>query len=279
MVIFSNIWNFLGKLSLAVWIILALTIDVLIGSIIIHIYRPFFSPLNQTMLPDWIINHGFKNFNITWWIFVLLFLLFLLGINIFVCTTNRVVTLIHQGGSFLKFAPHVMHYAFIMLLFGHLACYTAGFMSFDNPIKERETISVPYSELKIKLENLDIEYQQERPAAIKADHKISLVKGGAKEVSATLSFIQPDQRVEWKTIGVNRPIWYHGLSFHMNDFYPKKEGAPGEPGLNLIIRRDPGIKIIIAGAVIFTLGLLMYLYQMVKSTLNYAKVRKETFLE
>ena len=157
-----------------------------------------------------------------------------------------------------------MHYAFIILLIGHLACYTAGFMSFDNLIKERETISVPHSELKIKLENLNIEYEQERPVAIKANHKISLVEGGAREVSATLSFIQPDQKIECKTIGVNRPIWYQGLSFHIKDFYPKKEGMPEAPCLNLIIRRDPGIKIIIAGAIIFTLGLLMYLFQVIK---------------
>jgi len=258
--VIKNIWDFFGNLTLSVWILPAVAFDAVIGSAIIQIHRPIFSSLNQIMLPDWIINYGLKNLFITWWVFVFLFLLFLLGINIFVCTTNRVAALIKERSSFLKFAPHIMHYAFILLLLGHLSSYLVGFNSYDNPIKEGEVIPVPHSNLRIKLEDLKIEYEKKEPAALKEGNKISLMKGGAKKVSATLSFMKSDQGIEKRETGILRPIRYQGISFHIRDFYPKKEGLTGTPCLNLIIRKDPGLRILIAGAVVFMLGFLMYLH-------------------
>jgi hypothetical protein len=260
----KNIWDFFGNLTLSVWILPAVAFDAVIGSAIIQIHRPIFSSLNQIMLPDWIINYGLKNLSITWWVFVFLFLLFLLGINIFVCTTNRVAALAKERSSFLKFAPHIMHYAFIILLLGHLTSFLVGFNSFDNPIKEGEIIPVPHSNLRIKLEDLKIEYEKKEPAAIKKGNKIFLTKDGPKKVSATLGFIKPDQGVERRFIGILRPTWYRGLSFHIRNFYPKKEGLTGTPCLNLIIRKDPGLRILIAGAVVFMLGFLPYLFLAIK---------------
>ena len=260
----KNIWDFFGNLTLSVWILLSVAFDAVIGSAIIQVYRPVFSPLNYLMLPDWIVNYGFKHLSVTWWVFVFLLLLFLLGINIFVCTTNRVAALVKERSSFLRFAPHIMHYAFILLLLGHLSSYLVGFNSHDNIIKEGEVISVPHSDLRIKLEDLRIEYEKERPVALKVGNEISLIKGGPRKVSATLVFIKPDQSVETRVIAVPRPTWYQGLSFHIKDFYPKKGGLSERPYLNLIIRKDPGLRILIIGAAVFVLGLLPYLFSVMK---------------
>jgi cytochrome c biogenesis protein ResB len=241
----KNIWDFFGSLTLSVWILLAVAFDAVIGSAIIQIYRPIFSPLNHLMLPDWIANYELKNLSIAWWVFVFLLLLFLLGINIFVCTTNRIMALIRQKSSFMKFAPHIIHYAFIMLLLGHLTSYLVGFISFDNPIEEGETILVPHSNLRIKLEDLSIEYEKSKAVALKAGSKISSMKGGPRKVSASLGFIGSDNNIEKKEIAILRPIWYQGFSFHIRDFYPKREGISGKPHLSLIIRRDPGLKILL----------------------------------
>ncbi|MDY6973916.1 MAG: hypothetical protein SV775_16585 [Thermodesulfobacteriota bacterium] len=264
-----NVWDILGSITLSIWILIAVACDAVIGSAVFQIYRPVFSPLNHLMLQDWIAQYGFKNLSITWWIFLFMFLLFLLGINIFVCTTNRVVILARQHSPWLLFAPHIMHYAFILLLLGHLSSFIIGFNSHGVNIEEGQIIPVPHSEVKIKLEDLNIEYEKGGSPSQREGNNVRLGQQGVREVSAILWFIRPDdQTFQKKVIGIPRPVWHDGLSFHINSFYPKTEKEPGTPSLSLIIRKDPGIKVMMAGATVFTVGLFMYLFQMIKANVK-----------
>lgn len=126
MVAIKNIWNLFGSPTLTVFILLAIVVDLEIGFFLFRSFPSVFSPLDRLMLFEWLRTYGIESITVTWWFFVLLFLLVVLAANTVVCTTDQVIALIKRRKRFsdiraflLKFAPHLMHIAFVLLLLGH----------------------------------------------------------------------------------------------------------------------------------------------------------------
>ena len=265
MVAVKNIWKFFGSSTLTVFILLAIVADFEIGFFLFRSFPSVFSPLDRLMLFEWLRTYGFESIQVTWWFFVLIFLLVVLAANTVVCTTDRVVALIKRRKRFpstraflLKLAPHVMHVAFVLLLLGHFTSYTAGFNSFNNILRQGIVIRVPHSDLQLSLEKLKVEFYKSEDAPIPD------LAGKARDVVVDVLIIDPAnnnfKHGIKKKISINRPAFYQGVSFHLKDFYPRNESNKSVPYVNLIIRKDPGIRILAWGTILFTIGLFMYLF-------------------
>ena len=278
MVAIKNIWNFFGSSTLTVVILLAVVLDFEIGFFFFRSHPSVFAPLDRLMLFEWLRTYGFESIMVTWWFFVLLFLLFILTLNTVVCTVDSVIVLIKRRGKFsttrafvLKFAPHVMHVAFVLILLGHFTSYAAGFNLFNNILRQGIIMRVQHSDLQLSLENLNVKFYKSKDAPLPD------FAGKARDVVADVLIIDPAndnfKHGVKKKISINRPAFYQGISFHLKDFYPQNETNKGVPYVNLIIRKNPGIRIMAVGTILFTIGLFMYLFQTTQLNLRRKRIK------
>ena len=130
MPIFSYIWKKLAGIHLTIVLCLLLAADLSFGYVCLNRNEILFAPLNDVGLIAWINTYGRCNLKSTAWLLALLVLLTLFCINTFVCTTDRVARLIRHRKKYprlrllFRLAPHLMHYALILILTGYLSSYT-----------------------------------------------------------------------------------------------------------------------------------------------------------
>ena len=256
----KKIWKGLGSIQLTIIVLLLLVCDLAGGYVSLKGSEKIFKPLNDLGLIEWINTYGRTYPGHTVWLFVLFVLLFLLGINTFVCTTDRVSALIENRKHFtnrlrflLKFSVHIIHYALIIILAGYLISYLYATTCSTMIIALKQDAIVPGTKIKALLQSMNIDYYQgdrldflnDRACKIKAD---LLLTAGSKQIR--------------KTIGINRPFRFNSFSFHLNDFAPRsKSGMKRQPYISLIVKKDPGMKLYFSGTLFFLAGLFMYLYQ------------------
>lgn len=250
-------WKFLGDVRLSLWLIYALFADILVGSMIMQRYPELFYPLKDQFLQQWLLSYGERNIHLTWWFFVALLLLFLLALTTIVCGTDRAVATIARfrgddiRGSFLKLSPTVVHVGFLLLLAGQLVSHTLGVNSHGNILAVGGAVEVPGSGIKLVLQDMKVGF-------FGRDTRFLGMAGKVRDCAGTLAVVDSGV-IHERRISINRPAWYKGWSFFIEDFYPKSRGAKRPPYINLVIRKDPGIKLMAAGSIVFGLGLIMYL--------------------
>lgn len=254
------IWSKLGSIHLTVILCLLLAIDLTIGYICLNRRTILFAPLNDIGLATWIQTYGKYNLVYTMWFFVLLGLLTLLCVNTFVCTTDRVASLINRrrhftpGRLLFKFAPHIMHYAMIVILSGYLCSYLFAQVLVSRTLIPGVPFNLPGTDARIILVELDpLYYEGDRLPAyenrvLQPRAKLRIADGNQQQ-SALLNF--------------NRPLRCHGYSIFLKDFNPKRKdgGMNRKVRVDLTVRKDPGVKLYLAGIVLFTVGLGMYLIE------------------
>lgn len=252
----------LGSLQLTVVLSLLLTIDLTFGYICLNRRAPIFAPLNEIGLTVWLETYGRNNLAYTAWFYLLLVLLTLFGINTFVCTTNRVVMLVGRWKYFrpqrlfFKFAPHVMHYALLVILAGYLSSYLFAQVLDHRTLVIGTPISLPGTAAKITLESFDPEYYQ-------AD-RLPSFKGRVLTPKARLRLTERDFSQTALLTGCG-PVGFKGYAIFLKDFAPKMKGGGMnlQPRIDVIIRKDPGVKLYLAGILLFTAGMVIYLSEWV----------------
>ena len=260
MKILRAIWTFFGSALLSVWVLLALVVVLCCGYYLFESAKHIYEPLNRLLLWDWIVSYGWSNLANTWWFFCFLVLLGLLVLNTFVCTWQKVAALVRReaGGSrldyILRFSPHVMHAAFIIILASHLVTYVFGLNVQNNVLLLGREITMPGSDTKLKLESIDSEFYQ--------GDRLAFYRGRAVTQDIVLVLTDADGSEARKSLAYNSPIWFGGYSIHLKNYYPRaKTSMARRPYVNLIIRRDPGVKTFFFGTLVFAVGLLAYLWQ------------------
>jgi cytochrome c biogenesis protein ResB len=254
-------WDFLGRPGLTFYVMAGLVLDLYAGFFIFRAYPQMFGPLNRLMLLDWMATYGRFHLEATWWFFVFLALMFLLVLNTFVCTCNRVVSLLRHGrdngdrlGRWLRFAPHVMHLAFIIILAAQLMNYVTGVNDQNNVLLTGGKLQAPGSDFSIRLDKIEVDYYSGRRLAFYRNRAI------AQRIRLTIT--DPGGSETHKTLSINSPVWHRGYSIHLKRYHPdSKGGMKRSPYVNLIIRQDPGIRLFFVGTALFILGLAAYLVQ------------------
>ncbi len=254
------LWSFFGSALLSIWLLLALVVVLCCGYCLFEAQPLVYQPLNRLLLWDWITSYGWASLYNTWWFFAFIVLLGLLVLNTLVCTWQKVAALLRREnrGSrldyVLRFSPHVMHLAFVVILASHLVTYVFGLNLQNNVVLLNREITIPGSQIRLKLAGIKSEFYQGR--------RLAFFKGRALTQDISLVLTEPGGQPVRKSLAYNSPIWFGGYSIHLKTYYPRaKQSMRRRPYANLIIRRDPGVKTFFAGTLVFALGLLAYLWQ------------------
>ena len=260
----KTVWKSAGSINLTIVLLLLLVVDLSAGFICLESNISIFIPLNDVGLIAWLDTYGINYLQYTAWFFLLLLLLFLLAVNTFICTTDKVVILLGNRSYYrsrvkfiLNFAPHIIHYAFVVIMAGYLVSYIFAVNLPANILLPEKSILIPGTEYKIKLNKLNIEYYKGK--------RLDFFQNRAINPEAQILLTDANGITIKKTISVNRPARFKGFSIHLDDFAPKsRTSMQKQKYANLIIHRDPGIHLYFCGMIMFAVGMLMYL----KSILN-----------
>lgn len=252
----------LGAIRLTVVLCWLLALDLSWGYFSLNGRSPLFAPLNDIGLAAWITTYGRHNLIHTVWFYILLGLLALLCLNMFVCTTDRVAALLGRRSHlktrrlFFKLAPHLMHYALILILAGYLSSYLFARVLDMRTLVPGSSLTLPGTKAKVTFTDFDPVYYRGK--------NLPAFKNRILQPRARLTIntgTRPDERI----LSLNRPMWVKGYGIFLKDFSPKSKasGMARRPRIDVSIRKDPGVKFYLAGIVLFTVGLGVYLAEWV----------------
>jgi hypothetical protein len=251
----KRIWYFCGDVKVTFWLLLLISLHLAIGSYYIQFYPQIFNPLNHSLFQDWIRLFGQHHLGKIWWMGILLILLCFLGVNTGVCTLNRLLGLwskrkqMHLKMFLLKITPSLTHICFLIILTGHLFSLTTGFNSVLPIQPEMKTSLSSQADMQVVNQNCDY-YQSPQQ-----------LKGFMKQCTVSLRLQSPDEMI-LKQISFLNPISWQGFTFHLD--MDKK--SVQSPQLRLLIKRDPGVKLILFGFIFLILLMLWYFPQINKNT-------------
>ncbi|MGD9950568.1 MAG: hypothetical protein AB7U29_19130 [Desulfobulbus sp.] len=252
----TSIWQGLGSINLTIVLCSLLTLDLVWGYFCLKYHTSLFTPLNDMGLSAWSQTYGSNNLEQTGWFFLLLVLLSCLSANTFVCTTNRVGQLlaVRRGGWqwLLKLAPHIMHYALIVILGGYLCSYLFTEVLTGRTLVSGSRLSLPGTSGQVGLLAFEPEYYQGKRLAF-MDNRV---------ISARFRLLLDDGVTPREAVlGCTQPVRFQGYSLHLRNFAPKGlEGMKMKTRVDLFVRKDPGVGLYLAGMVLFSLGLMLYFF-------------------
>jgi hypothetical protein len=252
-------WNFCGDIKVNFWLLFAISLNLTLGSYFIKYNPKLFMPLNHSLVQNWFKEFGRYHPDKIWWFAILLVLLIFLGTNTLVCAVKRISQLwpkMNQLGLrifSIKITPSFIHLCFLVMLSGHGLSLIVGFQKnilvrINQPILLERGITLEVTGQKID--------RYTSPAVL---------AGVIKQCTVFLS-IKQAEITEVKELSVLNPIHWQGMSLHLDTFIKpdeQKTGAP--PELRLIIKRDPGLPLIIPGFAILCLFLIWYFPQRKKT--------------
>ncbi|VAV82712.1 hypothetical protein MNBD_DELTA01-1144 [hydrothermal vent metagenome] len=195
----KTIWKFFCSTTLTV--ILALVICVVAGwgSIVTVNNRHFFEKVDRDIFLPWLYEHGADRLDLTFWIYILVVLIALFGLNTFVCTLDKLYRIVRLGLPKRAFYPQIIHIGFLIALLGHLVGSAAGFRSPENILIEGKKTPVPHSQgLVVRLDKLNTEFGPRGP----------------EKVRTTITLFEDGKELRTADISVNSPVIENGIAFY-----------------------------------------------------------------
>jgi len=255
----KRIRDFCGDIKVNFWLIFAVSLNLAAGAYYIKFNPALFKSLNHSLVQDWFIQYGQHHPGQSWWLVLLFALAFFLGVNTFVCACKRIAQLWPQRKQSgfrvfsVKISPSLIHLCFVIILAGHFFSLIA--------VDERN-IPVQLNQKIILSEGNSMEVisrQVERYTTLAA------FEGAVKQCSVIVK-IQSPQKSEIKELRVLRPIYWQGMSVHLDVLTKKDSQKPAAPPeLKLIIKKDPGVALVILCFAILCLLMFWYFPQRKKT--------------
>jgi hypothetical protein len=198
------IWNFFSSTILTVVLAALICADAIWGSILTVNSRPFYQVLDSVILLPGLFSMGGENLSLTLWIYILIVLITLFAVNTFVCTTDRLLSIVSAKSPWQMILPHIVHIGFLIALVGHLLGSSYGFKSPQNFIILGDSLPVPMNEgLSVRLDNIDV--------------KASPYSGELESIKTTVTLFEAGSEVLSGDIEMNGPLIYKGIAFyHIN---------------------------------------------------------------
>jgi len=249
----KKIWRMCGSVRLTFYLLLFISLNLVTASFYVKAYPRVFGTLNNLLLREWFQLYGVYHPEKIWWLLTLSGLLIAFGLNIATCTIDRLLTLWSQrnhmgkGVLFIRTSPSLIHICFSIILAGHFLSMVTGFnRSID--VMPGQVASLPFQD---SVEVLDRQ----------CDYYTSpeIIKGFVKQCTVSINLETPVEKTP-KQIRFLHPLSWHGLSFHL--MAEKKAGAPK---MKIIVRNDPGVKLILWGFTAMVMLMLWYFPQMNKA--------------
>jgi hypothetical protein len=243
----KRVWKIASSVQTTFWLLGLATLFFVIGSAYFRFEKQILPQLNFNLVQDWVRQFGLAHPGRTWWFFALLLVLLLLGVNTIACSIDRLLHLLPQYKRTAKLeftvslAPTLVHLVFILVLGGHALSSFCGSV---------ETVSCAPGQAVALSGGRSLQVLAVRFTTHEAPDSMA---GRLKGMSADMSFRSPGFAGEFTT-AVLSPAFRAGYSFHLDsvDKYARSRE------LRLIVRRDPGIRLILPG--LFVIILLMAWY-------------------
>lgn len=258
------VWNALGSVRLTILLCLALCLDLIAGYVCLDGNSHIFSPMNETGLQEWAVTYGMNSLPLTAWFFILLGLLFFLSVNTFICTTERLYTLFRARKAFTRWkfacrlAPHLMHYAMIIMLLGYLTSYLFSQVIPFVTLIPGSSCTLPDGSCVISLERFE-------PVFSDSD-RLGTYRNRVIEPRAFLKLTDGNSS-KIRMINGKAPLRFAGYNLFLMDFSPKKKGGgmSNRTCIVLLVRKDPGVIFYMTGVFLFSTGLLIYVAQFINT--------------
>ncbi len=249
-------WRCAGDVRLTVAVCFALTANLGLGYLSLRENLELFTPMSDVGLLEWLATFGAANPFHALWFFALLGLLGLLGLNTFACTTGRVLKVVAHGarGMELAFrlAPHVMHYAVLVILGGYLASYVLATSEPGRAMRPGETIDLPRGVGRLTFVGF-------APEVLESD-RVPGFQGFVVAPNARVAIVE-NGRERLDVLNFNAPLDVGGVGIYLNDFSPRRaSGGMGMTYIRMTFRHDPSAAVYRLGMAVFALGLFLYLY-------------------
>ncbi len=261
----TKVISILGSIALARIFLLLVSISLFVGSVFYNLNSEVFVPLNTLSLLEWLQTYGQNNLAYTWWFYLFIVFMFLLGMNTFFCTLDRTWIILSRYNKLKKdnlvlllLSPHIMHFSFIILLLGYFMLYSFGINSYNNILRKDCPVTIHETDIKISLLKFSA-----------TPYKSRLYEGlNGKFIDPRIDLeISEGDTMERKVFGLNNPVYFRGYSIHLNDFTPKSgRSMSREISVNLTIRKNAGIPLFIMGIILFITGTFLYIIYNFKNT-------------
>jgi hypothetical protein len=128
----KRIWNVLGDTRIAFFLLFSSSATLLTGAFYAENNFSLFRELNRMRIQEWFPMHWSADPEKIWWIPLLFIFMTGLGINTFICASNRVARLLRQrctwpaGKFFHLLIPSLIHFIFLIIMLGHLTTFGTG---------------------------------------------------------------------------------------------------------------------------------------------------------
>ncbi len=128
----KKVWNWLGDIRVAFILLITASATLMTGAFYAERHFSLFRELNRMRIQDWLSVHLAAQPQWVWWVPLLFVVMAALGINTFICASNRVARLLRQrrtlspGRFFYLLTPSLVHFLFLIIMLGHLTTFVAG---------------------------------------------------------------------------------------------------------------------------------------------------------
>jgi hypothetical protein len=231
---------FFFSLRTAIWLLIALLLLLLFGSILMPLKEEFQS-MSALPLFQWMTGNSLR---ITWWLWAAVFVLSLLTANTLLCSIESVLKKRGARNWLLVISPQVIHIGFLFILLAHLLSSYGSFKGMAY-VGEGTVLQLP--------NGLNALFRE-----IKADVDPA---GYIEDWSAEVSYYRGNRQVASSVIRPNEPSFEEGLGV-----YVKTVRMAPFPAALIEVSREPGAPWALAGGILFIAGM---------ATLLILKIRME----
>ncbi len=250
----NKAWHALGSIRLTVAVCWLLAADLGCGYFFLRERLEIFVPISDVGLFDWVQTYGAANRLHTAWFFAMLALLAVLAANTFACTTARVSAIVAQRHRWrelpFRLAPHLMHYAVLIILAGYLASYLLSTSDTGHALRPGEAFVLTGTKTTLRFDG----YAPE----ILNGKRVEAFDGFVMRPNAQIT-LSGDGTKTRAVLNFNEPLRIDGRGVYLSDFQPRQPGkGMGRPYISLIVRHDPSAIVYRFGMGVFVVGLALY---------------------
>lgn len=229
--------EYFKSLRLAVWLMAGVILFLFAGSIVMPARPDAYGGINSGLLFDWLWSEAGNPLH--FWFWAVLIILCFLTFNTIVCSVDSVVRKLSRAEFWLRISPQFMHLGFLLILLAHLLSSGWGFKVEGNLPEGRAALLPDGSTLRVY--NVKVEsYPSGMPKSWMAEVDVRGKEGGGTVTGR---------------LGPNRPAFFDGVGVYLKSVNMSRFGM----AVHLVAARDPGALWALIGAVLFTLGNLVFL--------------------